>query len=614
MGKPQRTAAVKFDDIPGKLPQGKVPEDTDRTKTAQAAVDKLNNLQLDDLHEDAIWRDLLSFTGTYRTFYSRKTVFATLQKLSKEKQRSPFALEGSEPRIGRTVDGTSWLDINVSCSTSENGLVGECKGTVSVVLCEDGEWRIWMLRTWLESFEGHGHPDVLEPVTAVSNGAGHESADTHTNGASDGSAMNGDGPTTDYDVIVVGGGQAGLSTAGRLKALGVRYILLERRPEIGDVWNTRYESLRWHTSKHYGSLPFGHTYPEEDDYMLPAKRIGACHRAWAEKFGINVQTSTAVESARWDKSTASWTVTASSTTGKQTLTARNLVLTIGVGHLTPVLPAWATPPQVSASNFHGTILHGSAYRSCAPFAGKPGLVVGTANTAHDVAEDMANAGMHPTMLQRGSTFVFPAEWLHRAEDAHYHPSMDPADADRESFTYPNKIMREMINRAVWSGIRRSPERFDALEREGFKVDRFGDIYDNLYVRFGGHYVDIGASARIAGGEIRVNTKSVRGLTETGVVFEDGSELAAELVVLCTGFDHDFRHDAAEIVGHEVADQMDDFWNVDAEGEVRGHAKFAGHPNLYYHGGDIRMGRFFSRFVALQIQADVLGKPMRRYTD
>ncbi|KAK0958712.1 hypothetical protein LTR91_021205 [Friedmanniomyces endolithicus] len=420
MGKPQRTAAVKFDDIPGKLPRGKVPEDTDRTSVANNAVDRLNNLQLDDLHDDAIWRDLLSFTGTYRTFYSQKTVFATLQKLSKEKQRSRFTLEGIEPRIGRTVDGTFWLDIDASCSTFENSIV---------VLCEDGEWRIWMLRTWLESFEGHGHPDVLEPVMAVSNGAGHEPADTCANGASDSSAMNGHGATTDYDAIVVGGGQAGLSTAGRLKALGIRYILLERRPEIGDVWNTRYESLRWHTSKHYGSLPFGHTYPEEDDYMLPAKRIGAGHRAWAEKFGINVQTGTAVESASWDESQTRWTVTVSSTAGKQTLTARNLVLSIGVGHLTPVLPDWATPSQVSASNFHGTVLHGSQYKSCAAFAGKPGLVVGTANTAHDVAEDMANADMSPTMIQRGSTFVFPAEWLHRAEDVHYHPAMDPISND-----------------------------------------------------------------------------------------------------------------------------------------------------------------------------------------
>jgi hypothetical protein len=38
------------------------------------------------------------------------------------------------------------------------------------------------------------------------------------------------------------------------------------------------------------------------------------------------------------------------------------------------------------------------------------------------------------------------------------------------------------------------------------------------------------------------------------------------------------------------------------------------PNLYYHGGDVRNARWFSRFLALQIQADVLGKPMEPYRD
>ncbi|KAK4897097.1 hypothetical protein LTR27_004990 [Elasticomyces elasticus] len=599
----QRTPAVNFDEIPGKLPEGKVPEAANHSDVAKDAINKLNDLQPNYLHDDAVWRDLLSFTGTYRTFNSQGIVFETLQHLSKDKRRSPFVAKDREPRIGRTADGTSWLDIDVAFSTTQDGLVGDCSGIVSVVYCADGKWRVWMLRTWLECFEGNGHPDVLEPTNA-STAAGN------SNGTSQARSK----ATPDYEAIVVGGGQAGLSTAGRLEALGIKYLLLERRPEIGDVWNTRYESLRWHTSKHYGSLPFGHTYPEEDDYMLPAKRIGAGHRAWAKKYQINLLTNADVESASWDEATQLWTVDASLPASKQSFTTRHLVLSVGPGHLTPILPEWAAPDKVTASGFRGTIVHGSQYKSCGPWVGKHGVVVGTANTGHDVAEDMANASMTTTMIQRGATFIFPVEWLHHAEDIHYNPNMDPADADKESFTYPNKIMREIINRAVWTGIKYNPDRFDALEAAGFKVDRYGDIYNNLYVRFGGHYVDIGASARIAKGEIKVNTRSVCSLNESGVVFDDGSEISADLVVLCTGFDHDFRCDAAKIVGTDVAESMDDFWGVDGEGEIRGHAKFAGHPNLYYHGGDIRMGRFFSRFVALQIQADVLGKPLQRYTE
>ena len=136
-------------------------------------------------------------------------------------------------------------------------------------------------------------------------------------------------------------------------------------------------------------------------------------------------------------------------------------------------------------------------------------------------------------------------------------------------------MREIINRHVWAGIKASPERFDALEKAGFKVDRFGDIYSNIFIRFGGHYVDIGCSARIAKGEIKVKTEPVERLTEDGLLFEDGKEVGADLIVLCTGFDKVFRNDAARIVGRDVAEQMDEFWGTDAEGEIRGHAKPAG---------------------------------------
>ncbi len=172
------------------------------------------------------------------------------------------------------------------------------------------------------------------------------------------------------------------------------------------------------------------------------------------------------------------------------------------------------------------------------------------------------------MVQRSPTFVFPGEWLIAAEDVHYHTDLHPAVADRETITYPNKILRQIINHAVHKGIRANPARFDALEQAGFKLHRFGDTYHNLYVRFGGHYVDIGCSQRIANGEIKMKTDPVKGLTQNGLLFEDGQEVGADLIVLCTGFDHDFRSDASKIVDPEIADQVDEYFGMDPEGEIR----------------------------------------------
>jgi len=572
----QRTPAARLDDIPGQLPNGTVPPNADLSEVAQHAVAMLNDLNVDDLAECAIWRDFLSFTGTFRTFFSKRLVLNTLQRLRREKKCSTFSPRDVAPRKASSLD-IMWIDVDIVFTTNLDGLTAECRGTVSITREGDGAWRVWMLRTWLENFQGHGHPDILEPA----NGIPDDLVKGHANGNANG-IVNGhtNDDLVEYDAVIVGGGQAGLSTAGRMKALGLRYILLEQRPEIGDSWGSRYDSLRWHTSKEYGNLPFGHTYLEEDDYMLPIKRIAAGHKGWAEKYGLELRTNTLVRDAVYDNKVGMWTVKA--TTGEETTTfkASNLVLTIGPGAQTPVSPEWATSEKIAASGFKGTIMHSVNYTSSTPWAGKRGIVVGTANTGHDVAEDMANAGMNTTMIQRGATFIFPTEWLHAAEDVHYRRDTDIAEADRESFTYPNKVMRDIVNRATWNGIKNNAERFDALERAGFKVERYGDIYNNLYVRFGGHYVDIGACARIVKGEIKVKGDAIKGLSENGLLFEDGTELSADLIVLCTGFDHDFRNDAKRIVGECVADVMDDFWSMDKEGEVRAHAKLAGRE--YYH--------------------------------
>jgi hypothetical protein len=57
--------------------------------------------------------------------------------------------------------------------------------------------------------------------------------------------------------------------------------------------------------------------------------------------------------------------------------------------------------------------------------------------------------------------------------------------------------------------RQEPERFDALEKAGFKTDRYGSITYHLYNRMGGHYMDVGASAKIAKGWASSHSTSLR---------------------------------------------------------------------------------------------------------
>jgi hypothetical protein len=78
-------------------------------------------------------------------------------------------------------------------------------------------------------------------------------------------------------------------------------------------------------------------------------------------------------------------------------------------------------------------------------------------------------------------------------------------------TFPTDLADELTNSlptAVVSRLQKGflhhkatlePERFDALDRAGFKVERYGTLAHHLYERLGGHYVDVGASGKISKG-------------------------------------------------------------------------------------------------------------------
>jgi hypothetical protein len=45
--------------------------------------------------------------------------------------------------------------------------------------------------------------------------------------------------------------------------------------------------------------------------------------------------------------------------------------------------------------------------------------------------------------------------------------------------------------------------FDDLEAAGFKTERYGDLVYSMYERFGGHYLDVGASRKIGAGQVGI---------------------------------------------------------------------------------------------------------------
>src|SRR5215207_173601 len=77
--------------------------------------------------------------------------------------------------------------------------------------------------------------------------------------------------TLNCDTIVIGGGQAGLTTGYYLKQQERDFVILEANERIGDSWRTRWDSLRLFTPARYDGLPGmpfpapSHTFPTKDE-------------------------------------------------------------------------------------------------------------------------------------------------------------------------------------------------------------------------------------------------------------------------------------------------------------------------------------------------------------
>ena len=92
-------------------------------------------------------------------------------------------------------------------------------------------------------------------------------------------------------MLVVGGGQAGLSIAARLDAVARRYADRRRRPRIGDNWRKRYHSLALHNQIQVNHLPYMPFPPNWPKY-IPKDKLANWFEAYAESMELNVWTGT----------------------------------------------------------------------------------------------------------------------------------------------------------------------------------------------------------------------------------------------------------------------------------------------------------------------------------
>ncbi len=191
--------------------------------------------------------------------------------------------------------------------------------------------------------------------------------------------------TEHIETVIIGAGQAGLSTAYHLSKRGRACVVLDSNARIGDNWRRHWETLRLYSPAKYDGLP-GMPFPA-DPWSFPQKdEVAAFLESYALTFELPVRMSTRVD-ALDRRADGTFEVHV----GADTITCDNVVVATGTFGQAPCIPDFAGELDPSIRQLHSSEYH-------APDDLQPGtvLVVGASHSGTDIAYEAART--HPVTL------------------------------------------------------------------------------------------------------------------------------------------------------------------------------------------------------------------------
>lgn len=182
---------------------------------------------------------------------------------------------------------------------------------------------------------------------------------------------------TSVDLVVIGGGQAGLATAHTALGRGLRPLVLDAGPGPGGSWPSYYDSLTLFSPARFSSLP-GLVFPGDPERYPLRDEVVDYLAAYTARLQAEVRFSTPVEQVLPEDGGFSVT-----TVDGTMVKARSVVAATG-GFGAPYRPSLP-----GLDGFTGTVLHAAQYRHPAPFADSRVLVIGGGNSAVQIAVELA---------------------------------------------------------------------------------------------------------------------------------------------------------------------------------------------------------------------------------
>lgn len=352
-----------------------------------------------------------------------------------------------------------------------------------------------------------------------------------------------------FRVVIVGAGVSGICAAIRLQEAGIAYDVLEKNDDVGGTWlENRYPGCAVDTPNHFWyqfSFQPNHDWP---GYFAPRDANLAYLRRCADDYGIrrHIKFNSEVTAARYDADTRCWTVEFRSAAGETQVASANALI-CAVGQLNrPAIPDFPGLKQ-----FRGPVVHSAEWPKDLDIAGKNVALIGSAASAIQIGCAIAPDVKQLSILQRTPTWLskrpnmnggvadevkwalkhipFYAQW-HRFQvfwciaDGYY-PALqvDPAwQGGGRSVNAVSDRIRKVMTRYI----------SDELAGREDLLAKALPTYPPFANRVLG---DPGWYRMLRRDNVRLETAPIAAIERDGVRLQDGSSVAADVIVLATGF-------------------------------------------------------------------------------
>ena len=282
-----------------------------------------------------------------------------------------------------------------------------------------------------------------------------------------------------FEVVIIGGGQAGLAAGYHLAQRGLDFVILEQATRLGQAWRERYDSLRLFTPAQYNGLP-GLAFPARADHYPDKDDVADYLECYAQHFQLPVRLETWVK--RMTETASGYRLE----TSGGVIEARQVVVATGP------FQQPHTPPFAAQLERSTVQMHSSLYRNPSQLPQGSVLVVGAGNSGAQIAEELLRT--HTVYLAVGKP----------------QPQLPQRVLGQSVFWWFERLGLDRVSRDSWLG-RRMRQRDPLIGRSLSNLERKGAI--------------------LVGRVLAVEGRAVRPV--------DGYALEPDAVIWATGFKPDY---------------------------------------------------------------------------